>query len=103
MTPKSGQTSEFTELRSHIHFSLETCPTCGQEIPSDKIEEIGGKIAAKEREQTLAITVQLEKQYAIEKRDAEAKAKAHLELERQQSAAREMRVRGDAQKAPEKL
>ena len=103
MNPQSGQTSEFTGVQSHLHIGLESCPTCGQEIPPDKLEEISGKIAAREREQRLAITAQFEKTYAIEKRDADAKAKADLESERQQSAAREIRVRDEAQRAAERL
>src|SRR5260370_36172784 len=103
MTLQSGRTSEFTGLPFHPHLDLESCPTCGQEIPPDKLEEISGKIAAREREQTLAITAQLEKLYAIEKTEADAKAKADLESERQQSDARETRVRDEAQKAAEKL
>src|SRR6266404_7203663 len=99
MTQQAGQASEFAGPPSHLHFDLEICPTCGQEIPSDKLEEISGKIATKEREQTLAITAQLEKQYAIEKANADAKAKADLESERQQSAARETRLREEAHKA----
>jgi len=87
----------------HPSFDQKNCPTCGQEIPPDKLEEIGGKIATKEREQTLAITAQLEKQHAIEKARAETKAKADLESERQQSAIREARARDEAQKAAEKL
>src|SRR5215472_10122837 len=67
MTTQTKQTSELTEITTHVHLSLETCPTCGQEIPADKIEEIGGRIAAREREQALAITLQLEKQYANER------------------------------------
>jgi hypothetical protein len=103
MTQQIGQASEFTGLPSHLHFGLESCPTCGQKIPSDKLEEISGKIAAREREQTLAITSQLERQHAIEKANSDAKAMADLESERQQSAARETRVRDEAQKAAEKL
>jgi hypothetical protein len=103
MTTQIKQVSESTETATHIHLSLETCPTCGQEIPPGKIEEIGGRIAAREREQTLAITLQLEKQYASEKAAAEAKAKADLESEREQSALREERTREEAQKAAEEL
>jgi hypothetical protein len=103
MTTQTRQTSEFTEVTTHVHLSLEACPTCGQEIPADKIEEIGGRIAAHEREQALAITLRLEKQYAIEKSAAETKAKADLESERQQSALREKRAREEAQTAAEKL
>lgn len=103
MNPQSGQTSEFTGLQSHLHISVESCPTCGQKIPPEKLEEISGKIVAREREQTLAITAQLEKQYAIEKTESDAKAKADLESERRQSAAREARARAEAQEAAEKL
>ena len=66
MASQSGQTSEF-KLPPHLHFGLESCPTCGQTIPSDKLEEISGRIAAREHERKLAITAQVEKQYAIEK------------------------------------
>ncbi|HKW35446.1 MAG TPA: DUF2130 domain-containing protein [Candidatus Acidoferrum sp.] len=103
MTTHTRQTSESTDVTTHIHLSLEICPTCGQEIPADKIEEIGGRIAAREREQALAITLQLEKQYAIEKAAREAKAKADLESAREQSSLREERAREEAQKAAEKL
>jgi hypothetical protein len=41
----------------HLHIVGETCPTCGQGIPPEKLEEISGRIAAREREQALAITV----------------------------------------------
>jgi len=102
MPLQSGHTSQFTLLPSH-QFGLKNCPTCGQEIPLDKFEEISGKIAARERERTLAITAEIEKQYAIEKTAALTKARADLESERQQSAAREVLVRQEAQQATEKL
>ena len=102
MASHSRQTS-FSATPLVPLFSDKNCPTCGQEIPPDKLEEIGGKIAAREREQTLAITAQLEKRYANEKAGIETRAKADLESERQQSAVREERVRAEAQKAAEKL
>jgi hypothetical protein len=94
MTLQSGQTSEF-KLPSHLQLGLESCPTCGQAIPPDKLEEISGRIAARERERTLAITAQLNMQYAADKARVEAKAKADLEEERQQNAVREMRVQAE--------
>jgi hypothetical protein len=103
MTTQTRQTSESTDVATHIHLGLETCPTCGQEIPPDKIEEIGGRIAAREREQALAITLQLEKQYASEKAAAEAKAKADLESERARGVLREQQLREEARKANEEL
>jgi hypothetical protein len=103
MSSHSGQTSTFSTVPPHLPFDQKQCPTCEQEIPPDKLEEIGGKIAAKEREQRLAITSQLEKQHATEKAQAETKAKADVESERQQSAMRETRARDEAQKAAQKL
>lgn len=103
MSPQPSRAPEFTALPSHLRFNIEKCPTCGQEIPPDKLEEISGKIVAREREQTLAITAQLEKQYAYEKALADARAKGDLESERQQSAVREARAREEAQIDAEKL
>jgi hypothetical protein len=88
---------------SHLHFEGESCPSCGQAIPPDKLEEISGRIAAKERERTRAISAQLEKQHAIEKAQADAKAKSDLESEREQSAIREARVREEARISAENL
>src|SRR5260370_1763497 len=102
MTLQSGQTSEF-RLPSRLQLGPESCPICGQTIPPEKLEEISGRIAAKERERTRAITAQLDMQYAAEKARAETKAKADLEAERQQSALREVLAREEAQKGAEKL
>jgi hypothetical protein len=103
VTTQTRQPSKSTNLTTHIHLSLETCPTCGQDIPPDKVEEIGGRIAAREREQVLTITLQLQEQYATEKAAAEARAQADLESERQQSALRERQVREEAQHSAEEL
>ena len=100
MALQSSQASGFTEPSQPLGF--DNCPTCGQEIPLDKYEEIGGRIAARERDRVSAITAEVEKIYAIEKASAEARAKADLESERQQSAAREVRVRREAQQAADK-
>src|SRR5258708_8357586 len=103
MASPSGQALNLSTIPLRPRFDQKDCPTCGQEIPPEKLEEIGGRIAAKEREQTLEITALLEKRYASEKARAEAKAKADLELEREQSAQREARAREEAREAAEKL
>ena len=104
MISEGSQTLRFSsELPTDLRLDDVTCPSCGQEIPPDKFEEISGKIAAREREQTLAITSQLETRYATEKAQAEAKAKSELEAARQHSAARETRIREEAQNAAESL
>jgi hypothetical protein len=100
MAPQSSQTSEF-KLPPHLHFGPESCPTCGQTIPPDKLAEISGRIAAKDHERKLAITAQLEKQYAIEKARADSQARADLEAERRKSASREMQAREEAKRAAE--
>src|SRR5262245_5567042 len=97
MAPQSGQAPAFNT--THALISNESCATCGQEVPPDKLTEIGGRIAARLREQTLAITTQVEEQHATERERADAKAKADLESERQQSAIREACARDEAQKA----
>src|SRR5258708_7929734 len=99
MNPHLAPTSAFhPSSSSHLHIEVETCPSCGQEIPLEKLEEISGKIALREREQALAITTKLQQQYEIEKAQADAKANADLDLERRQSAAREAGVREELQR-----
>lgn len=88
-------------LSSHLHAKGETRPWCEQEIPPQKLEEISGKIALREREQSLAITARLEQKFEAERIDAEALAKANLELERRQSAAREAAAREETRKIAE--
>jgi hypothetical protein len=102
MVSQSSQTSDFSGFPSHFDFNDKSCPACGQEIPPEKLEEIGGRIASREREQMQAITAQLETQHATEKAQAESKAKAALEAERQESARREARARDEAQRAADK-
>jgi hypothetical protein len=104
MNPQLASTSTFhPSLSPRLHIDGKTCPSCGQEIPVEKLAEISGKIALREREQELAITAKLEQRYESEKAQAVAKANADLELERHQSAAREASARVEAQKAAESL
>ena len=102
MIPQPCTTLQFRQsLSPHPHVDNETCDWCGQEIPPEKLKEVSGKIAAKERERTQAITAKLDQQHAIERAKADAKAKADLELERQRGAAREAAGREEARQAAE--
>jgi hypothetical protein len=103
MIPQLAISTFHPPLSSHPRIDGQTCPSCGQEIPIDKIEEISGKIALREREQALAITRRLEQQHETEKEQADAKAKADLDHERRQSAAREAVVREETQRAADIL
>lgn len=97
MIPQHAPTPEFRPSQSsHLHIGDETCPMCGQEIPVDKIEEISGKIALREREQALAITMKLQEQYELERSKADAKASADLELVRRDTAAEVAKVKENA-------
>ena len=100
-TPQSE--SSFPPLPSQLSLAGlkmdgQRCPSCGQEIPLAKLEEISGKIALRDREQALAITTKLEQRYEAEKAQASAKADAELDLERRQGTAREAAVREQVQK-----
>jgi hypothetical protein len=80
MNPQLDPTSAFgASSSSYLHIEDDMCPSCGRAIPLEKLEEIRGKIALREREQALAITTKLEQQYEIEKAQAVAKANAALQ------------------------
>ena len=104
MNPQPLPAPDFrSSLASHLHIDNETCPSCGQDIPLEKFEEISGRIALRERDQAQALTTKLRGQYETEKAQADAKANANLEVERRLSAEREAQVRTEAQSAAEAL
>jgi hypothetical protein len=74
-------------FQPHAHISGQQCPFCEQDIPLDKLEEISGRIAAREQEWLSEATGRLRDQHAREKLQAEAKAKADLEQARRDGAA----------------
>ena len=51
----------------HFHFDDDVCPACEQPIPPEKLSEIKGKIAAKDRKRILEITANLEGRFELEK------------------------------------
>lgn len=68
MGHQSALLSEFQPSQHHhLLVNVDECPSCGQTIPPEKLEEIKGKIALKERERTLAITDTLQSQFAQER------------------------------------
>jgi hypothetical protein len=101
MTQLLARSSNAPDSTSHLPFGLSNCPVCEQPLPPDKIEEIAGRIAAREREKTLAIRADLEQEYASDKAAVEAGAKAAIEGERQLSAKREQDARDKVQRAAE--
>lgn len=63
----------------HAHLTSERCPWCDQPIPHEKFDEIQARIQTKERQRSEAQEKALREQFAKEKADDEAKAKAALE------------------------
>ncbi|MGQ0672065.1 MAG: DUF2130 domain-containing protein [Hyphomicrobium sp.] len=60
----------------------EVCPTCQQPIANDRLAEITSRLQAREREQANELAARMRDQFARERRDAEVKAKAELEVAR---------------------
>ena len=104
MIPQSASTPSFLKPQSpHLHIDGETCPWCEQEIPPEKLEEIRGKIATREREQKHAITAKLEQQYALQLDELRKAKEAEVAKLKEDTAAEALRIRQAAIEAAEGL
>lgn len=81
---------------THLPGRSEHCPFCDQEIPPDKLEEISGRITAREQARISEALVRIQEQYAREKAESAAKARAQLEEERKTTEARFAKLTADA-------
>jgi len=74
MISQSAATPEFSRppLATQLNFEGDTCPSCGQHIPIEKLEEARGRIALRDHEQAVALTARLEQQYEVERTEARA-------------------------------
>jgi hypothetical protein len=104
MIPQSALTPSFLKPQSpHLHIDGETCPWCEQEIPPERLEEIRGKIAAREREQTHAITAKLEQQQALQLDELRKAKEVEVAKVKDDAAADALRIRREATEAAEGL
>jgi hypothetical protein len=104
MIPQSAPTSSFVKPQSpHLHIDGETCSWCEQEIPPEKLKEIRGKIATREREQTQAITAKLEQQHALQLDELRKAKEADVAKVKEDAAAETIRIRQEATEAAEVL
>jgi hypothetical protein len=87
-----AQTAVLPDLDSHFHLDHEQCPVCEQPISREKFSQIKGRIAAQERD----LTDRLKEQFANEKVEASAKAKAELDRVRSDAASALEKQRGEA-------
>jgi hypothetical protein len=94
MPPQSSALQ--TSVQPHVHISGQQCPFCEQDIPLDRLEEIRGRIAAREQEWLTAATGGLRNQHARERAQAEAKAEADLEQAQRDAAAAVERLTAEA-------
>jgi hypothetical protein len=102
MIPQSAPTSSFLKPQSpHLHIDGETCPWCEQEIPPERLEEIRGKIAAREHEQTHAITAKLEQQHALQLDELRKAKEADVAKVKEDAAAEAVSIRREATEAAE--
>ncbi len=104
MIPQSAPTPSFLKPQSpHLHIDGETCPWCEQEIPPERLEEIRGKIAVREHEQTHAITAKLEQQHALQLDELRKAKEAEVAKVKEDAAAEALRLRQEATEAAEGL
>jgi hypothetical protein len=104
MIPQSAPTSSFLKPQSpRLHIDGETCPWCEQEIPPERLEEISGKIAAREREQAHAMTAKLEQQHALQLDELRKAKEADVAKLKEDASAEALRIRREATEAAEGL
>ncbi len=100
MIPQSAPTFLKPRL-SHLHIDGATCPWCEQEIAPERLEEINGKIAAREREQMHAITAKLEQQHALQLDELLKAKEVEVAKVKEDAAAEALRIRQEATEAAE--
>jgi hypothetical protein len=71
----------------HIHIQGALCPVCDQPIPNEKAEQVQARIEARDRAAAEAVTARLKEQFAAERVQIEANARAVLEKAQQERAA----------------
>lgn len=75
--PSTAATSEFSRpLSAQLNIEGETCPSCGQQIPIERLEEVRGRIALHEHERTSVITARLEQKFEAERARAQEQMEA---------------------------
>ena len=103
MNPQLASTSTYRPSGHSHTVDSETCPSCGQAIPFEKLEEMRGKIALREREQALAITTKLEQQYDVQMEKLRQDGMTALETAKAEARTRETEIRTEANQAAESV
>lgn len=77
-------------MPTQVRLTPDACPSCGQDIPAERLAEINGRIAARDREQEQAHTARLTAIFRAEQAALSAIADERLEQERRESAQRQL-------------
>lgn len=84
-------TSTMSALRSsasHVHVVGTHCPFCDQPIPNEMAQQVQARLEAKEREVSDAVAARLKEQFAADRVQIEANARASVEQANRESAAK---------------
>src|SRR5207253_7689346 len=71
----------------HIHVVGAQCPLCDQPIPNEKSKQVQARLEAREREISDAVAARLKEQFASERVQIEASARACVEQANRENAA----------------
>ena len=82
--------------QARVHISEPHCPTCGQSIPSERADQVRARIETRERQLCELVSARLKEQFAHEREQLEASARATVESMQRDGAAAIEAVRQDA-------
>lgn len=71
----------------HIHIQGALCPVCDQPIPNERAAQVQARIEARDRAAADAVALRLKEQFAAERVQIEANARARLEQTQREGAA----------------
>jgi hypothetical protein len=84
----ASSTSALRSSASHIHVVGAPCPLCDQPIPNEKAQQVKARLEARERELSDAVAARLKEQFAAERVQIEANARASVEQANRENAAK---------------
>ena len=91
--------SALRQSELHVHVAGQKCPTCDQPIPNEKAELVRARVAARDRELSVAVEARLRDQFAQERAEYQAAAHAAAEKLQTEAAAKETAAREEGRKA----
>jgi hypothetical protein len=75
----ASSVSALRPSQPHLHIPETQCPVCDQPIPNEKAQQVRARMEARERQLTDVLTTRLKEQFAAERVQIEANARASIE------------------------